>query len=64
MGSPSERAKAVWSFLLQCFPVMEIPNTIKTDNEPAYTRKTFLFFVMSGRFSMLQEYLIIRKDKQ
>lgn len=35
----SERAKAICSFLLQCFSVMVVPNTIKIDDKPAYTSK-------------------------
>lgn len=51
---PSERAKAIYTVLVQYVPKMGIPNIIKTNIGAVYTNKSFqLFFCNEYQNSIL-----------
>lgn len=51
----SERDKAICSFLLECFSVKGVSNTIKTDNSLVFTSKTFQSFHNEWKIKHVKE---------
>ncbi|XP_017585039.1 PREDICTED: endogenous retrovirus group K member 8 Pol protein-like [Corvus brachyrhynchos] len=50
---PGEKARNMRRHLTSCFTVMGVPKTIKTDNGPAYVRKTLQTFLQTWNITHL-----------